>query len=142
MNPVLRTTERILVPLLVLFSGWWLLRGHHLPGGGFIAGLVGVAALAFRNLAARGPTRGRRRAGGSGRRPCPSPQQLLGAGLLIASLSAVAAVFAGRPPMSALWMESLGTKLGTPLLFDLGVYVIVLGFGLLILQSVTEPRRR
>jgi multicomponent Na+:H+ antiporter subunit B len=42
---ILRTTGHVLLPLLMLFSVFLLLRGHNAPGGGFIGGLVAAAAV-------------------------------------------------------------------------------------------------
>ncbi|NJN81066.1 MAG: hypothetical protein HC802_01445 [Caldilineaceae bacterium] len=41
----LRVLDRVLTPVLMLVAVYLLLRGHNLPGGGFIAGLVATVAL-------------------------------------------------------------------------------------------------
>ena len=48
---ILRTTTQLLITVLLLLSVFWLLRGHDLPGGGFIGGLVAAAALALYAIA-------------------------------------------------------------------------------------------
>ena len=48
---ILRTVARVTCPLLVLFSVYLLLRGHRLPGGGFIAGLMTASAIMLVYLA-------------------------------------------------------------------------------------------
>lgn len=119
---ILQTTTRVLIALLMLLSVFLLLRGHNLPGGGFIGGLVGAAAFALYGLsfgvgAARHVLRF-------------PPALLLGVGLTVAATSGLLAALAGEPFLSGLWLElplGGGLKLGTPLLFDVGVYLVVIG---------------
>ena len=119
---VLSLTSRILMPLLLMFSLLLLLRGHHEPGGGFVGGLVAAASfilLAF----AEGlePARRTLRFG---------TMQLVGAGLLVALTAGLAGWAVGDPFLTGLWgsvkLPVLGTP-GTPVLFDIGVYLVVLG---------------
>lgn len=126
---VLRTTTRWLVPAMLVCSAWLLLRGHDQPGGGFVGGLVAVAALLLDTYAAGAEhVRARLRV---------TPESLLAAGLLIAVLSAVAGPLVGEAWMRGLWWEAdlpgVHIALGTPLLFDLGVYLVVIGSSLAVL---------
>ena len=132
---ILRSTGYFLLPLLLLFSVFLLLRGHDEPGGGFIAGLVAAAAvclhLFFTDVEA---TR---------RLIHIDPRDLLGWGMFLAMLSGIPAVFVGDAFFTSQWMEVtlpvLGeTKLGTPLLFDIGVYAVVVGSVLTIVLSLAE----
>jgi multicomponent Na+:H+ antiporter subunit B len=71
------------------------------------------------------------------------PQKVLAVGLAIATLSAVPSAFLGKAFFTGLWasleLPGFGTlKLGTPLLFDLGVYLAVVGFTLTIVLSLAE----
>ncbi|HMQ54904.1 MAG TPA: MnhB domain-containing protein, partial [Anaerolineae bacterium] len=70
-----------------------------------------------------------------------SPRPLIGLGLLLAVGSALLSFFTGQPFMTGLWYENeipvIG-KLGTPLLFDVGVYLVVVGITLLIVFSLQE----
>ena len=135
MTIILRTAARQLLPLLVLFSVFLLLRGHNAPGGGFVGGLVAAAAftlyaLAFGPAAARAALRA-------------EPRSLVVAGLLVAGAAGAAGPLYGRPFLTGLWAELtlplFGTLyLGTPLLFDLGVYLVVLGVTLTILLTLAE----
>ena len=50
-SPIFRTAARLLMPLLLLFSVFLLLRGHNEPGGGFVGGLVAAAAFALYAIA-------------------------------------------------------------------------------------------
>lgn len=119
---ILNTAARMLMPLQLLFSIFLLLRGHDEPGGGFIAGLVAAGAFAL-YLFAFGvdSTRAILRA--------VDPRDLIGTGLLLGVLSALPAWFVGEPFLTAQWwsIDALGMKLSTPLIFDIGVYLAVLG---------------
>jgi multicomponent Na+:H+ antiporter subunit B len=132
---ILRTAARALLPLLLVFSVFLLLRGHNEPGGGFVGGLVVACAFALHALgcgvaAAREALR-------------VEPRRLIGVGLLVALASGLPGLLQGRPFMAALWtsgeLEALG-KLGTPLLFDAGVYLVVAGVALTILLGLMEER--
>jgi multicomponent Na+:H+ antiporter subunit A len=122
---ILRTTTRFLFTLLLLYSLYLLLRGHDAPGGGFIGGLTASGAFALYLLAY----------GAQGARAVlrVSPRGLLAVGLLLALLSGIVPLLMGAPFLAAQW-TTLGAasatplKLGTPLLFDLGVYLVVVGF--------------
>jgi multicomponent Na+:H+ antiporter subunit B len=131
---ILSTATRYLLPLLLIFSVFLLLRGHNDPGGGFVGGLVAAAALALYGLAF-GAAETRRLLN-------INPRHLIGIGLLLAvSSGLVAVVFMGEPFMTGVWGETelpaLG-KPGTPLLFDLGVYLVVVGMVLTILLALSE----
>ena len=132
---ILRTAIRYLFPLLLLFALFLLLRGHYLPGGGFVASLVAAAAFSlvmfgFGVEHARELLR-------------LHPLQLIGAGLITAVLSALLApLFFQKPFMTGLWLDAfhipaIGT-LGSPLLFDIGVFLTVLGVVLHIIFTLAE----
>jgi multicomponent Na+:H+ antiporter subunit B len=132
---ILPTAARLLLPLLLLFSVFLLLRGHNSPGGGFAAGLVAAAAFALYAIATDAPTA--RRALGV------TPRSLLGAGLLVALAAGLVPVLIGRPFLTGLWgslpVAGMGrVDLGTPLLFDLGVYLVVIGMTLTIVLALVE----
>ena len=128
-SPIFRTAARLLMPLLLLFSFFLLLRGHNVPGGGFVGGLVAAAAFALYAMAF-GVERAQQAL-------LVKPLTLLGAGLLIALGSGLPAAFRGQPFMTAQW--ALGpVDLGTPLLFDIGVFLVVAGVALMMVFSLTE----
>ena len=132
---ILPTAARLLLPLLLLFSVFLLLRGHNLPGGGFAAGLVAAAAFALYAIASDVPAA--RRALGV------APRALLGGGLLVALASGLLPVLGGRPFLTGLWgylsLPGIGrVDVGTPLLFDVGVYLVVVGMTLTIVLSLAE----
>lgn len=130
---ILSTATRYLLPLLLLFSIFVMLRGHNEPGGGFIGGLVAAAAVALYAIAFD-LVRARRLIR-------LSPRDLIGVGLIFTLLSGLLPLVAGQPFMTGLWSQQvvpvLG-KLGTPLLFDIGVYLVVIGVTLMIIFSLAE----
>ena len=130
---ILSTATRYLLPLLLLFSIFLLLRGHYEPGGGFVGGLVAAAAFAL-NAIAFGVPRTREALQ-------LDPRVLIGAGVLVSAISGMFAWLFGNPYFTAIWLKQpwpvLG-KVGTPLLFDIGVYFVVLGVVLKIIFVLAE----
>lgn len=127
---ILRTAARLLVPLILLFSVFLMLRGHNESGGGFIGGLVAGAsfalyAMAYGTAASRRALR-------------TTPQALLAAGLGTALLSALIPLVRGGAVLQGLWAEPFGVKVGTPILFDVGVYLLVIGITLMIVYELDE----
>lgn len=126
MNSIIfRTVSRLLVGLMLLFSLFLLWRGHNEPGGGFIGGLVAAAGLVVYGLA-DGPQSMRLilRA---------DPRAIALSGLLIAIVAGLMALLSGSEFLKGLWLfigatpTDKGLALGTPLLFDIGVYLTVVG---------------
>nr|WP_297427235.1 hydrogen gas-evolving membrane-bound hydrogenase subunit E [uncultured Actinotalea sp.] len=116
---VLYVTSRVVVPVVMIASLVLLWRGHNEPGGGFIAALMGGLAVALVQL-----PRGLR-----GRTPLSAPP-LLAAGVGIAVLAGVIGMLDGsflRPIRGALEVGPLYQSLTTSLIFDVGVYLAVLG---------------
>jgi multicomponent Na+:H+ antiporter subunit A len=128
-SPIFRTAARLLMPLLLLFSVFLLLRGHNEPGGGFVGGLVAAAAFALYAIAF-GVQRARQAL-------LVNPLTLLGAGLLLALLAGVPAVLRGEPFLSAVWASG-AVPLGTPAVFDVGVFLVVAGVVLMMIFSLAE----
>jgi multicomponent Na+:H+ antiporter subunit B len=120
---LLDAVVRALYPGLLLFSIWLLLRGHNEPGGGFIGGMVAVAATALR-AAAIGWA-------GTAQRIPLGPLRLAGAGVGLALVSGLPALLVDRPYLTHLWMDVplavTNVSVSTVLLFDLGVYLSVWG---------------
>ncbi|MGB9753039.1 MAG: Na(+)/H(+) antiporter subunit B [Roseiflexus castenholzii] len=130
---ILATATRLLLPLMLIFSIFLLIRGHNEPGGGFVGGLV--AGAGFTLYAA---VYGVAQAQNTLR---IDPKRLIGAGLLVAALSALFSLFLGLPLMTGLWYkEALPVigKVGTPLLFDAGVYLVVVGITVTIMFTLFE----
>jgi multicomponent Na+:H+ antiporter subunit A len=116
--------------VLALVSLMLLWRGHNLPGGGFIGGLVAAGAVVMLALAfgvdrARALLR-------------VAPVALLAGGLAVAAGAGVIALTQGQPFLTGNWVFPGGLPLGTPLLFDVGVYLTVLGAVLHMLLRLLE----
>ena len=122
-SKILKTTVDWLQPLLLLFSLFLLLRGHNAPGGGFSGGLVAGAAFILAALA-HGTAHVR------DQMPC-SAERLVKLGLFFALAAGLLPLLTGKGVFSALWLESKLPVIGTAgsfLLFDAGVYLLVMGF--------------
>ena len=133
-SSILQTATRLLMPLLLLFAVFLLLRGHNQPGGGFVAGLVVAASFVLYSIAF-GVEAARRAL-------LVKPSRLLGLGLLVALGSGVPSIFVGQPFMTAQWTSiDTGSALlhvGTPLLFDVGVFLAVIGVVSTIVFTLAE----
>jgi len=132
---ILKTTARYLMPLLLLFSIFLFLRGHNEPGGGFAGGLVAAAAFALYSIAF-GAAEARRVLR-------VEPRWLIGLGLLIALASGVIGLVSGQRFLTGLWgylhLPGLDkVEAGTPVLFDMGVYLTVMGVTLTIIFVLEE----
>lgn len=135
MSLILRTATRVLVPLILVFAWFIMLRGHNNPGGGFIGGMVAGGAFALYLLSHDLAT---------AKRAVPVPPTLMVAiGLTTSLLSGVPSLLRGDPFLTGIWGEwdlpGLGkVAVGTPLLFDLGVFILVTGMTLSILFHLAE----
>jgi multicomponent Na+:H+ antiporter subunit B len=132
---ILSTASRFLFPMLLLFAAFLLLRGHNMPGGGFAGGLIAAAGFSLHGFAY-----GMK----SARRHLPvRPLSLIGTGLLLVLGSGAFALFLGKPFLTGQWAELTlagpeDWKVGTPLFFDVGVSLVVLGSLLTILLGLGE----
>jgi multicomponent Na+:H+ antiporter subunit B len=120
---ILQTTSKLLLPLLLLFSFFLLFRGHNEPGGGFVGGLVASAAFSLYAIAF-GMRKARHTLG-------IPPGMLIGSGLLTALIAGI------LPLWTEIKIPVIG-KLSTPLLFDIGVYQVVLGVTLVIILTLGD----
>lgn len=128
-SSIFKTGARYLMPLLLLFAVFLLWRGHNEPGGGFVGGVVAAAAFAL-YLIAYGVQRARQLL-------WIKPMSLLAAGLSIALLSGVPGVVRGQSFMTAQWARD-PIAIGTPMLFDLGVFLVVSAVMLMMIFSLAE----
>ena len=132
---ILATATKYLMPLLLLLSAFFLLRGHNLPGGGFVGGLVASATFILHSFAfGAEQTRKLLRL---------SPHSITGIGLLIALGSGLVGILGGHPFMTGQWVtipgaSGEGLHIGTPVFFDIGVYLVVLGAVLSIMLALAE----
>lgn len=130
---ILTTTVKLLMPLFILFSVFLLFRGHNLPGGGFVGGLLASIGF-FLHSMIFGPNE-------TIKQYRLNPIRIMAIGLLIALLSVVFSLFFGLPLFTGMWgsfsLPLIG-KLGTPLFFDIGVYFVVIGVVLNITFNLTK----
>ena len=132
---ILRTATRYMFPPLLVFSIYLLLRGHHYPGGGFVGGLFAgsaftLYALAFNVASARKLLRF-------------DPRDVTAVGLAVALTSGIPALFSGQSFLTGTWWEipllsGAVLHIGTPLIFDIGVYLVVFGVLLTLIFSLAE----
>lgn len=130
---------RLLLPIAVLVSLYFLLRGHNLPGGGFVGGLIMATAIILQYIV-----------GGVvwvESRQSLHPQKWIALGLLVAGGAAISAWTAGRPFLSGLVKDIelplIGTfHLSSVLFFDLGVYMLVVGATILMLVALAHQSLR
>lgn len=120
---IFRTIAPYLASLMVLFSIFVLLRGHNEPGGGFIGGLIAASAFAIYGIAC-GVSAVRRAI-------YFHPMALSAFGLFLGALAGVPSFFAQVPFLTGLWafpkVFGVELALSTPLVFDIGVYFVVVG---------------
>ena len=130
---------RLLLPTAALISVYFLLRGHNQPGGGFVGGLIFATAVILQYMV-----------GGVywvESRSRLNPQNWIGIGLLFAGAAAVTAWLAYKPFLAALaWDIALPlvghVHLSSVLLFDLGVYMLVVGSTVLVLVALAHQSLR
>ncbi|MBT1449480.1 monovalent cation/H+ antiporter subunit A [Glaciecola sp. XM2] len=131
--PILAMISQSLLPLALLVSFYIFLRGHNMPGGGFIAGLITSVAL-IQQYIAHGVDWVKPRIK-------VDYQTLIALGVLIATLTGIGSWFFGRPFMTT-WFDYFDIpfigeiELASALVFDLGVYLTVVGATLLILANL------
>ena len=130
---ILQTGTRAVFHTLLLFSVFLLFSGHNAPGGGFIGGLVAVAGFVLLFLS-YGHARLRRMV-------VIAPETLLGIGVALAALTGFGGLVVGGSFLQSgvldLELPLLGVlHLTSVLMFDIGVYAVVLGLGLKILDSL------
>ncbi|MBK8973997.1 MAG: monovalent cation/H+ antiporter subunit A [Hahellaceae bacterium] len=136
---MLGMVSRWLLPMALLVSVFIFLRGHNQPGGGFIAGLITAIAI-LQQYIANGVewVRGRLRI---------HYAAMIGTGLGIALFSGVGSWFFGRPFLTT-WFDYFSWpvvgkfELASAMVFDLGVYLTVIGATLMILANLGELSTR
>ncbi|WP_112946119.1 MULTISPECIES: Na(+)/H(+) antiporter subunit B [unclassified Rhizobium] len=131
---IARTIAPVLTALMLLFSVFVLLRGHNEPGGGFIGGLIAASALAiFGIIKGTGAVR---------RAIVFHPLSIAGAGLLMSSVAGLISILFAVPFMTGLWIypkiAGVEVPLSSVMLFDIGVYLVVVGAVTSIALSLEE----
>jgi multicomponent K+:H+ antiporter subunit A len=129
---------RVMMPIAMVVGAYIFLRGHNQPGGGFVAGLVVSIALLMQYMASGFAwTHARQRIG---------YHEMIGMGVIIAGLTGAGAWLAGKPFLTSAFgyfhippIEEF--ELATAMLFDLGVFLAVLGAVMLMLYSLSRLAR-
>nr|WP_206113482.1 Na(+)/H(+) antiporter subunit B [Rhizobium laguerreae] len=120
---IFRTVAPFLTALMLLFSVFVLLRGHNEPGGGFIGGLIAASGLAIYGIA--------RGVGAVRRALFFHPLSIAGFGLLLSTAAGLLSILFAVPFMTGLWIYptifGAEVPLSSVMLFDVGVYLVVLG---------------
>jgi multicomponent Na+:H+ antiporter subunit B len=136
---ILNAATRLLTALLLLFSVFMLLRGHNLPGGGFIGGLIGSTGFILYAIAQ----------GAQATRDALKyePQNIAMIGLGIALAAGVFASIFGDAFFTGQWWfagadpsdpTDKGLPISTVLVFDIGVYLVVFGAILTLVLALEE----
>jgi multicomponent Na+:H+ antiporter subunit B len=123
-STLLSYVARAVLPMILVFALFLLLRGHDAPGGGFIAGLVTSLAAVLAALALG------LEAVQAALSPIVRPMPWIG--LTIAAASGLPAVARGQSFLTHYQLElrvteHLELQVATTLLFDVGVYLVVVG---------------
>jgi multicomponent K+:H+ antiporter subunit A len=135
---MLRLVSRLVLPFAVLVSFYLYLRGHNLPGGGFIAGLVLALGLMLQYVA-----HGLEWVDARGRVHYAS---WIGIGLLVAVATGLASWAFGAPFLTSTydypWLPGVGgVPLASAAAFDLGVYLVVTGATMVMLLVIAPIGR-
>jgi multisubunit Na+/H+ antiporter MnhB subunit len=136
---ILRTASRLIIPLVLLLSIFIYFKGHQSPGGGFVAGLVASVGLVIHRMA-EGPG-----AAASLRKflPC-SERVMIAIGLLLALATGSAALLFGLPFFTSnngfipLPGDAHGFHWATVMVFDLGVFFVVTGVVLGMINAISD----
>ncbi|WP_010277055.1 monovalent cation/H+ antiporter subunit B [Paenibacillus senegalensis] len=134
---ILQTAAKIVVFIILTFSIYLFFAGHNNPGGGFIGGLMTAGGLVLLCLAYDTKTI---------RKVLPVDFRIVTAiGLLVATLTGLGSFLFGAPFLSHTFdyftLPLLGkTELATATLFEIGVYLTVVGVSMTIILSIGEDR--
>lgn len=134
---ILQIASKYVRWMLIIFSVIMLVRGHNLPGGGFIGGLLAGLSLAYKGFAFS-----------------PSilekemkirPEIFMALGLTLIFISLWPGAVLEGTLMQGIWFTipipfTEGYKFGTPFLFDIGVYFAVIGVTILFLFSLSDKK--
>ena len=130
---ILQNLSRLLFPLMLLFAAFVFLRGHNLPGGGFIAGLITMLAIILQYLS--------NGISWTSERIRPDMHQVIGAGLLFAIGTGLVAIGLGYPFLTSAftylkWPIVGKFEVASAMMFDLGVFLVVVGSTVMILVEL------
>jgi len=137
---IFKTVVRLLFFFINVFALYLLLRGHNLPGGGFIAGLATAISLILLSLAIGLEDMHRVMRF--------DPVRLAAAGLMVATVTGAAPILFGRPFLEHFDFHFTRVPVfgdlhvGTPLVFDIGVYLVVVGIACKIIFILGKSTQR
>ncbi|TLX73011.1 Na(+)/H(+) antiporter subunit B [Labilibacter sediminis] len=134
---ILQIASKYLRIIFLLFAFIALFRGHNQPGGGFIGGLLAALYIVYDSLAFTSDQ--------IKQQLKVRPESYMGVGLLCVLLSFLPSIVTGAPLMQGAWLSVDSSvfgeiKLGTPLLFDLGVFIAVMGVTLMFLFTLSTKK--
>lgn len=130
---ILQVALKILFPVLLIVSVLILFRGHNEPGGGFIGGLLAASAFILKTFVFGAKE--------TERDMILKPMIIIFSGLFIAFFSAILPLFTGAGFFEGLWTDfylPVIGRPGTPLLFDTGIFLLVIGVVCKIIFSISE----
>lgn len=126
---------RVMIPIALVVAAFIFFRGHNLPGGGFIAGLIAAIAFVMQYMASG--------FGWATERQHFPYHGVIGSGVLVAALTGMGSWFSGMPFLTSAFgyvhlppLEEF--ELATATLFDLGVFLAVVGAVMLALESLAR----
>lgn len=124
MNTIIfKTVLPVLAAMMLVFSVFVLLRGHNEPGGGFIGGLIAASALAMYGIAL-GVEEARKAL-------VVDPISIAGVGVLLAGVAGLLSLGYQVPFLTGIWhsfsFAGAEVTISTPMVFDIGVYLVVMG---------------
>lgn len=134
-SPILQSFARLTLHLMLLFAIYLLLRGHNAPGGGFIAGVLTAVAITFQMMAFGTYAL---------RQETPwNPLRVVSLGLVLAALTGLSALAFGQPFLTSAFghfdVLLIGeVELATAMVFDIGVYLVVVGTSIGVIQTIAE----
>jgi len=118
MSIILNIATPFIKNIMYMISILFLIQGHNNPGGGFIGGLVASAAIALENFT-------------NTKSSFYLPWFFMGIGLFFLTICEAMSLYHQNPLLSASWLKinflDMQIKLGTPFLFDVGIYFVVVG---------------
>nr|WP_257713557.1 hydrogen gas-evolving membrane-bound hydrogenase subunit E [Vibrio neptunius] len=126
---IFATTAHIVAALMLVFSLYLLLRGHNEPGGGFIGALIAVIGFALL-MFAESPQYVRDRL-------YYSPFRIALFGVFLSFVAGLISFVFNLPFLTGLWWKDI-LPLGTPLIFDVGIYLAIFGGVIGMLLRVNE----
>jgi multicomponent K+:H+ antiporter subunit A len=131
--PIMQALTRLLFPLMIMVAVFIFIRGHNLPGGGFIAGLIAAVALIIQYLA--------NGISWTAQRLRIDMHWIIGIGLLIATFTGLVSMLLGYPFMTTTytyltWPIVGKFEVASAFVFDLGVFLVVVGATVMILVQL------